>query len=193
MNCTPLPPPPPLPPNEASNFASMPRPSEACFVPLKISRRLQICVLRGLTGMKLSAEQVCSDWPAIFGVVTGIKQPSDGKIKMAYSDRYQCRRTGSMLHSSYNVIDLEKTLKNAEFKTCSRRRWRCREIKFSHLRNNQPFSIGLRPHSFRQLRSKYDGEWETLLGRSVGYSRPRRLRPSQTPFVPRNRRICVVF
>ena len=52
MNCTPLPPPPPPPPpNEASNFASMPRPSEACFVPLKISRRLQICVLRGLTGM----------------------------------------------------------------------------------------------------------------------------------------------
>ena len=46
-----FPPLPPPPPNEASNFASMPRPSEACFVPLKISRRLQICVLRGLTGM----------------------------------------------------------------------------------------------------------------------------------------------
>ena len=50
LNCTPSRPP---PPTESSNFALMARPSEARFVPLKISRRLQICVLRGLTGIRL--------------------------------------------------------------------------------------------------------------------------------------------
>ena len=84
-------------------------------------------------------------------------------------------------------------LKHAASETCSGRWRRGWKIQLSYLRNNQPFSMQLRPYSFRQLCGKYYGPWVSNHGVTLGYSRPRGLRSSETALVPPNRCIRCVF
>lgn len=92
-----------------------------------------------------------------------------------------------------SIPDCKASLKNAEYKTCSGWRRRRRKILFSYHCNHQPFSMQLRPNSFRQLLRESYVKRLSMFGFSLGYSRPRRLRSTEATFLSTNRCVCCVF